>query len=211
MTIQEMITHYKDRWGLVTPTLQTLQANGRGSDNGVLHTSRYLIIQKQRGEELDLPALVSMLACVDSKGNLRRSPDDTTENTPDDHYGFISAANYLKLKGPKLVLPWKCMHPMLVYMRGIYNCNPLIHLFSPFMALLIAMSNRSTPDPITTDSTDRLLTWNIIQGTGSSWLCRLGAKIWHDKQEAIYGPNPVNRLFDIYYPRGVMHMFVSED
>jgi len=204
---------YKDRFGLISPTIQlgSTDPNGRGSDNGVLHTSRYLIIRHQRRYDIDVAAVMALTGCVDPKGNLRRSPEDTTENTPDDHYGFFSAANVLKLRGPNVVLPWKCMHPMLLYMRGLYNCNPLVHLFSPIMALIIATSNHDRPEPITAESSNRLLTWNIIQGTRSSWLCRLGAKAWYKRQTEIYGPQAINKLFDIYYPRGIMHHFVAED
>lgn len=212
MDIKGIIVHYIDQNGLVAPAPQPTPRpiGGRGSDNGVLHTSRYLLILKQRSEVIDRGALKAVFSCINKDGILNRAPGDPMENAPDDHYGFLSLMNALGVRGPKLVLPWKCMHPMLLYLRGLYNRNPLARLFSPLMGLIIALSNRRKPSFLTEDSSDRLLTWNIIQGTRSSFFCRWGASIWYNHQTKLYGDKPINKLFDLYYPRGILHIFVME-
>ncbi len=171
----------------------------RASDNGVLHTSRYLILQKLHREPLDVTCLQALHACIDAQGYLHRAPDDPDEDVPDDHYGIVSLFAAIGLQ-TNVKLPWRCLHPALLFMRGLQRGGfegLYVRLFSPVVAILIALSNWSEP---LGDTSDRLLTWNLIQGTQGSVLCRLGALVWEARQNYLYGGSAIRKIAKKYYP-----------
>lgn len=203
--LQRAITPYIDGNELVSPNLVPPGVK-RASDNGVLHASRYLILQSYLGQPFDQQCYLGVLACVDGEGYVHRAPDDPAiGDDPDDLYGIISMFAVLGAS-KKITLPWKLMHPMLVYMRGLQRGNPLVRLLSLPAAILIALSNFEPAS----ETTNRLLTWNIIQGTKGSLLCRLAAKIWYARQNVIYGGNSINKIAAIYYPNNPMKNYWRE-
>ncbi len=168
----------------------------RASDNGVLHSSRYLILQHLAAEPRDQDAVQAVLACIDQAGYLHRAPDDTSPDAPDDHYGLFSLLNTLNLTNVPVALPWACHHPMLLYMRALSRGgwrSFLARGLSLPMAVLIAASNLREP---ASDTSNKLLTWNIIQGTRKSLLCQLGAALWNARVNSLaaaqiyYAGNP---------------------
>lgn len=193
MSLRSEIMSYIDGNGLVSPQLTT-DGVKRGSDNGVLHTSRYLLVLKTIGEPFDEQSLTSIKKCIDSDGYIYRSPGDVTQDTPDDYYGLLSLLASCH-DTTKIKLPWLCMQPALLYMRGLQTKNILTRLFSFPIAALIFFSNREDDG----DTGSRLLTWNLIKGTYSSTLCRIAANYWLKNQKEIYGESPVNKIVNIYY------------
>ena len=213
MSLYREIAPYIDGNNLVAPDPVPIPVirGTRASDNGVLHTSRYLLIQLQNNETLDQECIRAVKYCIWSNGYLERTPhDNNMKQMPDDHYGLFSLLSALDITKPYVKLPWHCLHPMLVYLRGLYTKNPLVRLLSPLMGILIAVSNWKTPSFPTEDSGDRLLTWNIIQGTKSSLLCRLGALVWKARQRSIYGENAVQKIFKLYYRDNPIVKYVKE-
>lgn len=216
MTLREEIIPYLDGNVLVAPSPQPSprQIGVRGSDNGVLHTSRYLLLLKQNNEPMDFISAGRIQDCIDKDGILQRAPGMDEGNAPDDHYGYFSVMIALGLSGPKVKLLLKHMHPMLIYMRALYNGglqSLIARLFSPLMAVIVALSNMRTPSFPTEDTSDRLLTWNIIEGLrDKSVLINLAGKIWRARQRQIYGDNPSAEIFYRYYSEGIMHKYVRE-
>lgn len=202
MTLRRDMAPYIDGNELAAPTSVPIHVK-RASDNGVLHSSRYLILQYLNNEPIDEECFQGVMNCLVG-GELRRAPDDPLENTPDDHYGFISLINTLTtVPAYTAHIPWRCCHPALLYMRGLPN-NPIWRLLSLPVALLIGFSNlNSSPD----STSDRLLTWNLIQGTKASLCCRLGAKLWMWRQKMGYGEGSTKQIAAIYY--GTSHPFVK--
>lgn len=192
MTIKRDMVRFFDGNGLVCPDDQTGSPYKRGSDNGVLHTARYLIVQKSLGEALDGDAFNDMIKCMDRQGYVHRAPDDPSEDTPDDYYGLISCLSVLGLNR-QVKLPFKCMHPMLIYMRSLQRGGfegIVARSFSPIAAIVIALSNLGSSNEIS----NKMLTWNVIQGTKKSLLCRLGAFIWYTR-------NDIRLIAPGYYPK----------
>lgn len=204
MSLELEIKPYLDGNGLVCPDIQGQNPNVRGSDNGPLFTSQYLILQKLNGETPDTEALVALFKCIGSDGQIHRAPNDTSEDAPDDNYGFLAAMNVLGITATGYKLPLKCMHPALIYLRALANGSILARLWSPLIALIILSSNLNTPK---SDTSNRLLTWTLIQGARSkSLLCNIAGEIWTYRQYRIYGTNPVSEIFRIYMQQG--HPFV---
>ena len=197
MTMKRDMAYYIDGNELVSPERVPFDLK-RASDNGVLHSSRYLILQKLNRESIDEECLNGVKACIDSDGYLHRAPDDPSENVPDDHYGIISLFSVLNIH-TSIKLPWKCLHPMLVYMRALQRGgleSLIARILSLPMAILIALSNQGDSG----ETSNRLLTWNIIQGTKKSLLCRIGAAIWVSRQNSLYKtPNSIKLIAGVYY------------
>jgi hypothetical protein len=209
MSLKRDIVNFIDGYELVCPT-RVGPKTMRSSDNGVLHSSRYLILLKLNGETNDATTLQGIKNCIDRNGYLHRSPGDETEEAPDDHYGAISVFSFLN-DTTYIKLPWRVMHPMLIYMRALQlgGLQGLIaRLFSPILALVIVFSNFNTPK---NDTSNRLLTWNIIQGTRErSIFCRLAGQLWYSRQNHIYGSQALQEMFNIYYSENPMKDYVKE-
>lgn len=200
MTLKREISPYIDGNELVAPD-PGRPSDKRWSDNGVLHTARYLILLHLNRETNDAACQQAIRSCIDRQGYLHRAPDDYDEDAPDDHYGAFSVFSVLGDK-TYIALPWRCMHPMLLYMRALQMggfLGLLGRIASPLMAMVIAFSDYSAPERPDLDTSNRLLTWNIVQGTKKSLLCRIGASYWYKRQDAILGPKSIEKVFQIYY------------
>ncbi len=188
-----IINAYLDGNNLVCPEKPIPPDAKRGSDNGTLHLSRWIMATG------DTARAFAINPCIDAQGYVHRAPDDPSEDAPDDYYGVISLLAYLGLK-IKVTLPWTHMHPALLQMRGMQRGNLFAHLFSGITALIIAFSNYNEDLNATGN---RLLTWNLIKGTEKSFTCRLGAKFWYARQRKLYGlQNPVQQMSKVYYEPG---------
>jgi hypothetical protein len=214
MTLKEDIAKYIDGNGLVAPQVQEgIRVPGmRGSDNGVLHTARYVLLQLQNDQWPDKVAVFRTLACIDKDGYLQRAPGMDEGNAVDDHYGFFSLMLAMNITSAEVKFKLNHLHPMLIYMRAMSRGGVrrlLARAFSPIMAIIVALSNRKAPSFPTEDTSDRLLTWNIIEGLkNKSILINLAGKLWRAHQRKLYGENPSAEIFRRYYTEGVMHNYV---
>ncbi len=185
---------YRDGNGLIAPNKVTPGVM-RGSDNGVLYTSQASILVGC----LQFPIIDT---CIGADGCIHRAPGDTSQDAPDDNYGFL--ASHL-CNGTKryIKLPWACCQPLLLYMRGLMMGNPLYRLFSPIAALILALSNLGEDKA---NTSNKLLTWTTIKGLESvSLLCKLGGKVWTYRMKRIYGSTKA--IAEAYYEPG--HPFIE--
>jgi hypothetical protein len=173
----------------------------RGSDNGPLFSSIALLL----GAGMDTARISHAIAhCIDSEGALHRTPNDMSEDAPDDHYGVLSLFAVLRLN-PGLKLPLKyAIQPVMLYLyllsldRGL-----LASLLAPLVFIIISLSNLGTDK---NETSNRILTWTICQALKRRGiLTRLAAYIWERRQYRIYGK--FSNLFAIYYETG--HPFIS--
>src|SRR5579859_7770143 len=103
MSLKDDIIPYIDKYGLVAP--KTVISTERGSDNGVLFTSEYLIQLGLSNFPIDKIALNDLLKCIDKNGYLRRIPGDLNGEAPDDHYGLLACLLYHRIPPVNLKLP----------------------------------------------------------------------------------------------------------
>lgn len=225
-----MLNNYLDGNYLVTPQpVNPVERPKRGSDNGILFTSQFIIHSIIQNYTFPLELFYSIEGCIDSDGYLHRAPDDPGLDTPDDHYGVLALSllhgQRIPLEGGqriplvdgqriplggaqsgghsvpldrlarRLRLPWKCMHPMLIYMRALARGNPLARLFSPIAAIIIYHSNRAEPP---SETTDKILT-DITGRTLSlhSALCRWAYGKWKRRMLTQY--KSIEAIYTIYF------------
>lgn len=191
---------YIDGNDLVCPNVLPIPKPQRGSDNGPLFSAQALILQDTPTSTL----LTSILRCISADGYLHRSPDDTSTDLPDNHYGLFAMATYFDLTIPSITLPWSICQPGLLYVRGMAARNPWTRLYSPLMACTLALSNIGEA---TTDTSNKLLTFTTIFGLSKrSLLCRLGGKVWLYRMRKLY-PEGTLSIAKTYY--GNAHPFIS--
>jgi len=185
MSLREEIIPYMDGNGLVAPH-RVPPGTLRASDNGPLYTAQYLILYYRDQHANDPYLFNNMMSCVDSDRYLHRAPDDTTYGNPDNHYGALSALNVIGFPSP-MRLPIKCWHPALLYLQHSlhrdFHCILLTLLLAPLVAIIIALSNMSEG---ITETSNKMLTWTLIQGTQRSFLCRLAGRIWYYRMRKEY-------------------------
>lgn len=189
---------YTDGNGLVSPTLLPNPPPQRASDNGVLFASQALILNTVPYA----PLVTTILGCITPDGYLHRAPGDTTQDQPDDHYGIFAAANALGITIPPITLPWSICQPGLLYCRGMARGNPLVRLFSPLMACILALSNVGED---VGNTSNKLLTFTTIFGLyKKSFLCRLGGMVWLYRMRRLY-PAGTLSIAQTYF--GATHPF----
>ncbi|MCX9024611.1 MAG: hypothetical protein OIN85_00780 [Candidatus Methanoperedens sp.] len=114
MGLREEIEPYVDGNRLVAPNTGDWKEGERGSDNGVMFTSEYIImlLYIMRDSPYDPFAHLDTLMeceyksmalwkCLKSWGLLSRAPGDPDQEGPDDYYGYCAA-----LKVMRESLPW---------------------------------------------------------------------------------------------------------
>jgi hypothetical protein len=169
---------YFDGNGLMAPHTVPPRMK-RGSDNGPLFTSQYLLLTGIK----EGPELQAIYRCIDSNGTLHRAPDDPNEDAPDDHYGVLALAVKLGDDNLRVRLNYKLWHPMLLYLRAMIKPR-FCRLFSPIAGLIIALSNLNESY---WESSNKMLTWTMILGLeGKSFFVTLGSRIWKWRMEKMY-------------------------
>lgn len=187
------ITNFIDGNGLICPNVVDRTVL-RGSDNGITHTSRFVLLAQAPCNRL----LDAVLKCIDSLGYVHRAPDDPTEDTPDDLYSLLSMLAVEHRSDIKVSLSWKQMHPVLIYLRLLKNDSLLQYLLSIPVAIVVALSNLGSDK---SETSNRLLTWNIAQALKHRTVVgKLAAKVWEYRQKRIYGK--ISEIFAIYYGIG---------
>lgn len=96
MSLKEEIKDYIDTEGFVSPEpIDPLETLHRGSDNGLLYTSEYIVLLHKRKEltpEDTAIYLNMVLSCIDENGLLSRHPHDNfMQEGSDDYYGVLNA------------------------------------------------------------------------------------------------------------------------
>lgn len=203
MSLSDEIQPYIDSFDLVSPgriSGDTL----RGSDNGPLFTSQYIILCHLNSEYVDTVQVVAIQKCIDSNSYLHRDPTDSNPDAPDDHYGVLSCTNFTNSGGfMKVKLPLTCYQPALLYLQGLMNYPRITKLFSLLIAIIIATSNLWEEKG---NTSNKLLTWTLIKGVQEkSYLCRIAGKIWTHRMRKIYGST--QEVAKIYF--GADHPFVK--
>lgn len=189
---------YTDGNGLISPNRLPSPPPQRASDNGPLFTAQAMLLGADPYIFTD-----RIRACIDQRGYLHRSPDDTSDEAPDDLYGVFAALIHLDIP-MWLEIPYPFyFQPGLQYMRGMASWKWWAYLLSPLMAIVLAFSNIFEDK---NNTSNKLLTWSIIKGIGKKdLLCWLGGKIWSWRMQRIYGST--REIAKIYYEPG--HPFVE--
>lgn len=187
MSLRDDIKPYIDVNGLVAPN--RCDPKTRGSDNGPLFTSEYLVIYSLNTDLIDVEKAFRIKACIDQYGYLHRAPNDLTDDTPDDHYGVLAMRRLLRLNF-KVKLKPSCWHPALLYLW-----SPWFIFLSPVVAIIIACSNF-----IGGNESHELLTWMLIQGTKRDPFCYVAGRLWLARKN-------VPEIFARYFEDG--HPFVK--
>src|SRR4051812_35271424 len=97
--LKDEIIQYVDGNGLVVPHLAPPGAI-RGSDNGVMYYSEYVILLAKRGElsSTDIGDFVAKIGpCFQTRGLLARAPGARDQEGPDDYHGVLAACVVLDL------------------------------------------------------------------------------------------------------------------
>lgn len=197
MSLLDEIPPYIDGNGLVSPGLVPPGVR-RGSDNGPMYTSEYLIMLYRNMLALDVVVQHSIGNCVGVDHELHRAPGDMTPDEVDDHYGVLSLLAEVNVK-PFFKLPirlWR--QPQLLYAYLLAKGVPSIFL-SPlnwYTAIVIATSCIGRP---TTDTDSRRLSWHLIQATKrKSLLCKLASYTWYKRLHKDYA-NGMLGVAALYY------------
>lgn len=191
--IRQEIIPYTDGNDLVAPGVVP-PGTVRASDNGPLFTSEYFIILAKSGLLTDVDKqdyFTRIKHCIGPDNQLHRSPGDTTEDAPDDHYGVISGHVTLGLT-PEFILPlslWRQPQLLFAFICAKYPLMrlafPIWLLLSLYSAIVIATSCINAGYD---DFDSRRGCWHLIQATqNNSLLCKLASLIWFHRLTGEYG------------------------
>jgi hypothetical protein len=209
MSLKQEIVPYVDGNGLVAPSLVPAGVM-RGSDNGPMFTSEY-IIMVHRNNEMDVNTfsnyIIEIHKCIGSDGHLHRAPGDTSQDEYDDNIATLAGYAEFGLSVPFTLPLALCRFPQLVYAYLLSKDVPsfLMAPLAILTAFIIGLSNIGTP---ALDSNDRKLAWHLWQATKHySVICNLAGKFWYWRQKRVYKTqNPMKAIAEIYFEIG--HPFV---
>jgi hypothetical protein len=222
MSFKEKIKPFIDKFGLVTPW----PAAQGGSGNGVLYSSEYMIELIDRNEYslADGQNFVRVIrSCMPNKGLLLRAPDDFgNQQQVDDYYGLFAALVTLgEHEIAEDIFQYGLKHYGSFNIKAPYNWTSISFLWRQpqllyanlcaanrvrwwkfwqlplaiYSAIIIALSNRKSP---VNEVNERCIAYMLVRATRPSFLCRLAAKLWQKRIDAMY-PRGMRDVYKHYF------------
>lgn len=200
--LRDEIRAYKDGAGYVCPNIP-IPYEMKGCDNGAMYTSELYVMLKLRGEDSAFDAYdwaTLIQRCMQQPGLLWRSPNDYSQDGPDNMIAVLAASKVLGVPDiAQSILSWGLSHkgcfnnvdvdkftwqaclfrqPQLIY-AALCAANKVRWWHAPlalWSAITIAIAGFNSDVNLDTDA--RRLSWFLSLATQDSWLCRQATKIW---------------------------------